>query len=531
MRNQRFPASCLRLCFIFWIPTLSELSTDTVLELQSILESYAAGEVTLAENSNRLQKLIRSEAGQIPEILAVLGPLMHQLTPEFLESLGRACHQSVMRQQATLDDSSLDAVEEALLRSSPNGKWYWLALLASIQSSTSLNLFVREILEIPAMDPNHVLMAFAPLMQQPEFDPEWLFPELFAGLQNSVLAPIVLDFANFCVREGLGDEHPAESRYQELVELLEQLGNRLAEIENDPTSWSEDPQQVSRMVSDSVALIVALCDTMSNLGREESVAVIEKIAGLRHRRVRAEATFALARLGVLSGEDRLLELVKEPVSRLRVIQYANELGIEDRIEESYLSESSRAESELALWLTQPGQMGVPPTEIELVDRRRLYWPGYDEPVDCFLFRFVYRMGDNRYSNLAMVGPLIHAFLEDLESIRLDDVYAAFAGWQVEHDEIVDLDLDQLSPHRETDLFRLKRRLHDFGGEAIEPRLMGLFFGEIYLVAQCTIDGKPIMAAVDGNQIRCFPLVGDRPVSVDLVSSIYQGTRLIDTFNA
>ena len=167
------------------------------------------------------------------------------------------------------------------------------------------------------------------------------------------------------------------------------------------------------MIADSVALIVSLCDAMALLEFAESIPTIEKVSLLRHRRVRAEAAFALATLGVETGQATLVELAEEPVSRLRVLQYADELGISDQIDERFRSAESLAESELALWLSQPNQMGVPPSSIELAEHRTLYWPSFDDPVDCYLFRYEYRMGDNTFSNFAIVGPMIHSFLANL----------------------------------------------------------------------------------------------------------------------
>ena len=162
-----------------------------------------------------------------------------------------------------------------------------------IQSPSSLDVFVREIIESQVTDANSILKAFAPLMQRPEYDPDWIFPGLFDGINNSALAPIVFDLANFCFRTGLCDEHPAFEKRAEFLLLLDSLTDRMLEIESDPTSWSNDAVQVSKMISDSVALIVSLCDTMSQLQFKDAEKVIEKVGKLRHRRIRAESTLSL----------------------------------------------------------------------------------------------------------------------------------------------------------------------------------------------------------------------------------------------
>jgi len=90
---------------------------------------------------------------------------------------------------------------------------------------------------------------------------------------------------------------------------------------------------------------------------------------LKHRRVQTEAAGALARLGDELGTEHLIALVNEPSARLRVIAYADELGMGDRIDDRFRTVESTAEAEMALWLSQPSQMGVPPTLVETIDQR------------------------------------------------------------------------------------------------------------------------------------------------------------------
>ena len=84
----------------------------------------------------------------------------------------------------------------------------------------------------------------------------------------------------------------------------------------------------------------------------------------------------LARLGEDGGRNRLVELAAEPVCRLRAIHYADELGIGDLINEDLRSDEATAEADMSLWMSQPQQMGVPPTKVEVVESRRLLWPSF-----------------------------------------------------------------------------------------------------------------------------------------------------------
>ena len=135
---------------------------------------------------------------------------------------------------------------------------------------------------------------------------------------------------------------------------------------------------------------------------------------MRHRRIQVEAAAALARLDDEQGQKQLLEMVKHPAVRPRVIAYADELGLSNEISLEHTGPIAEAESQLALWLSQPQQMGFAPTSMELVDQRELYWPSYEDPIASFLFSFEYGSGENAFRNIGISGPLTHAFTADLK---------------------------------------------------------------------------------------------------------------------
>ncbi len=159
---------------------------------------------------------------------------------------------------------------------------------------------------------------------------------------------------------------------------------------------------------------------------------------LQHRRLRVEAAAALARLGDQQGEQTLVELASEPVVRLRVVHYAEELGLGESIPEEYPSDIAIAEAELVTHLAQPTAIGTPPSRCELVDTRSLYWPGYEEPRNCYLFRFTYSFRsdsgtDCRVSNIGIAGPVHRTSVQgDVSELPVDEIYALFAGCHAEH---------------------------------------------------------------------------------------------------
>ena len=290
--------------------------------------------------------------------------------------------------------------------------------------------------------------------------------------------------------------------------------------------------QVAKQVEDSVDLAVALCDACALLGDAAAIGKLRQALPLRHRRLRTEAAAALARLGDEEGREALVSLAAEPICRLRVLAYAEELGLLDRVEPQHRTLAAQAESELALWLAQPGQMGIAPARLELIDQRTQFWPGFDEPVDCYLFRFVYPFPGNPYTNIGIAGPLTHAFPADLADLAPDDIYAAFAGWHGEHEEIFEVDVADLDAAGRVEVARLERRLRDSGYGAIEPVQLGFFLGERLLVAHATLDGRRGVAVADSQSILWYPSAGrSRPLGPHEACCIYKGRKLLRSFNA
>jgi hypothetical protein len=218
-----------------------------------------------------------------------------------------------------------------------------------------------------------------------------------------------------------------------------------------------------------------------------------------------------------------------------VLAYAKELGLTERIPAELRTPVARAESELTVWLAEPTQFGLPPTKCELFDQRQQFWPGFSQSVECFLFRFTYELtldeSARTYSNIGIAGPLAHAFTADLADLSPDDIYAAFAGWHAQHEDIREFDVLRLSKSEQMEVVRLERRLHDAGYEEVQSLQMGYFFGEKALIAQALREEIPGIAIADFEGIAFYPI---RKVRKALgpreAYSIYKGRKLLKTFN-
>ncbi len=436
------------------------------------------------------------------------------------------------------DDVVLATIEQLYdaLGAQSHARAQLLAWLAHQSSADALDLLGQLLAGDPPVEDNDVVQALAPLFQRRRAEAAALFPQLLGALAQPALAAPVLDMANFLAREKLVARHPAADHAPQLVSLLGNLVQSLEMLAEQPQAAGPSPQELSRQVSRGVALAVSLCDALAQIGDERAIGKLRQTLALRHRRVRTEAAAALARLGDAEGTAELIQLAAEPVARLRVLAYAKELGLEGQIDPQFAAPRARAEAELCVWLAEPTQYGVPPAHLELYDRRRLHWPGFTEPIECFLFRFQYVVttaaaGERSFSNIGIAGPVAHAVLADLGDLPPDDIYALFAGWQAQHQDIREFDVARLAKSEQLEAIRLKRRLHDAGYAQIEPQRMGYFFGDKALVALVQREGVAGVAVADFNDTVFFPARHSRrPLGVDEAYCIYKGRKLLAAFN-
>ncbi len=141
-----------------------------------------------------------------------------------------------------------------------------------------------------------------------------------------------------------------------------------------------------------------------------------------------------------------------------------------------------AEAEVISWLADRDRFGVPPAELELVDERTMYWPSYEEPQNCFLFRFTYRFAQGDLTNIMIAGPLVYAFQADMRPLEADDIYAVFAGWQAEHEDIYEVPAARFqfgsAGRNQTTVGRPDHE----GIEELKPLALTFFFGERAVLA-------------------------------------------------
>ena len=429
-----------------------------------------------------------------------------------------------------LDVGVVDRVLSALPASTPN-RYLLLHLLAVHRSRDSLATLVGWLRRDVASNWVEAGQVLSPLMQHPDWPIDAVFPEILAALEQPALAAPVLDLANFLVRGGRTGLHPARGRVEMLKQLLGEITRRLDRFEEDPHSFGDDVATVQDRLGEAVALAVSLCDTLGLLGDPTALGSLRQAMELRHRRVQCEAAGAVARLGEEIGRERLLELTADPAARLRAIHYLEELGAGDRVEPRWRGPDATAEAEMALWLSQPQQMGVPPTEVEVVASRRLHWPSFSEPVDVRLVRFAYRFADRQYSNVGISGPTVFAMSADVADLPHDDIFAIYAGWHAEHPEIFSVPAAKLNEAQRRLMEPLARHLDHSGYESLRPELLGFLLDEHAGVFRAVRDGTECLVVTDGLETSDRAVAGRlRPLGAAEMFHWYKGRKLLRTFN-
>lgn len=383
----------------------------------------------------------------------------------------------------------------------------------------------------PPHDWSATAIAISPLMRTNQWSVSDVFPKLIEATQHPTTIAPVIDLANYVTRQAMVTAHPASDKKAEWISLLGGVVSRLGLLEEEPQRFGETVAEVQHVLGESVALCVALSDALGWFGDQQAIGKLNQAMKLTHRRVQTEAAAALAKLGDEEGTNALVALASEPSARLRVLNYAEELMIADRIDPKWTSSEAQAESELAIWLSQPQQFGLPPTELQLLDQRTLYWPGYEEPRECFLFRYAYKMGDVELSNIGIAGPMVHSFASDLANLPEDDIYAAFAGWCAEHEDIYEVDTHHFNAAQAQEAKRLSDHMEEDGLSEIRPMYLGFFVGERALVAMAQRGDHDGIAVSDGLELLWLQTEGRiRPLGDLEVYSIFKGRKIIRTFN-
>lgn len=460
--------------------------------------------------------------------------LMQVLAARLLQCLSTADgeQREGLLDQPLVSPSALTELYQRLSELDGPAAAHALQMLAAQPDEESIDLLAGLLAESPPEDWKQVALGLSPLWNADSERLAFFFERLDSDHLHPATLSILIDLAGYATRKGKLAEHPWTGRQTKLASLLSSVCQRLYSLEREPAKFGSDVAEVQRVLGDSVSLTISLCDALGLVGSEhESSPALRQAMQLSHRRIQGEAAGALARLGVEEGRQRLLELARDPVARLRAVSYAEELGCAELIDEDLRLPAALAEAELVSWLASAEQYGIAPQHVELIDTRTQFWPGYEEPRDCYLFRYEYELPAGMVSNIGIAGPATHAFTVDLSSLPLDDVYAIFAGWQAEHEDIFELPMTGLNVAQRREADRLIESLDAQQLRVEEPVALTFFLGEVALLAIVESDRGRGCAITDGFETLHFA-INSSPASLTPASvlSLYRGRKLLRTFN-
>ncbi|MCC9599291.1 HEAT repeat domain-containing protein [Stieleria sp. JC731] len=509
------------------------------MSLETTLSSLVGPESDPVAAGYRLKEIASGDSDSAKQVLQYFGEHAEPLSqsdPAIIGTLLRIVHSQLATGEnakealSSVDPNLVNQIDIALPNSVTN-RHLLLQLLAHARSDQSLQVLVSRLLARPLEDWMQVGQVLGPLMSHDDWDTDAVFPKILESISEPSMAAPMLDLANYLYRSERVDPHPAESLTNSLQELLGAVSRRLERFEEDPRSLGDDVPTVQKRLGEAVALAVSLCDCLASIGDPTSVAKLNQTVTLKHRRVQCEAAGALAKLGDEDGRKRLIELADEPAARLRAIAYADELGFADEIDEKLRTDEATAEAEMALWLSQPHQMGVPPTHVEVAANRRLLWPSFDDPVDVILVRFEYNTGNSVYSNIGLTGPGVCALSCDLADMPIDDIYAIYAGWHAEHPDIFTVPAESQNEAQIRAMEAFLQHLQHLGYEDVKPKLLGLFLDERAGVFSATREGTECLVVTDNLETIDHATAGrNRPLGPEDIFNLFKGRKMLRTFN-
>jgi hypothetical protein len=120
---------------------------------------------------------------------------------------------------------------------------------------------------------------------------------------------------------------------------------------------------------------------------------------------------------------------------------------------------------------------------------------------------------------------------DLQDLSPADIYASYAGWSAEHDEISETPAEQLSAKQQADWQQVCDELTDRGLAKLELVKFGHFFGQDVAVATAHKQGRAGVLVVAEGSFDWYPMTGGRSPGPTEIYNLYKGRRLLKAFNA
>lgn len=236
--------------------------------------------------------------------------------------------------------------------------------------------------------------------------------ELSADLPNGQIGMGVLDCSNALSAEGATFKHPFDQ--DEGIRRFE--------------AWLAD--QKADDVSDAQSAVAAL----PFLKHPKRNLLLQAAVDHPHPLIKAEAGWALCKLGDRRG-IRLLQSVARNVRYSGIARmYLEELGEEASIPREALEPDFVAMSDLCQFLAHPGEYGIPPDQVEVLNTQTLNWPPSQRQETVWLIRVTYgpgHAGVDPHSGVAFVGAELAYEPERMKDLKsFEQLYGAYCAWEL-----------------------------------------------------------------------------------------------------
>jgi hypothetical protein len=258
-----------------WLKLASKDSTNEALnntlaqadgvDLQNLLEVITLNFDSLNQHPRRLRLLMQLTASRALELVSAQSNADD--AEEELESV------------ALIEPESITQLYDRLLEVDGHAAAHALQLLAMQTDEESISHLSNALLESPPTHWQQVALGLSPLWKA---GPELLalfFDRMQDGYASPTAMAVLLDLANYSHRKHRFADHPWNEKRTELTSLLNSLIVRLQRLERQPQAFGQQVEEVQRILGDSVALTIGLCDALGLIGDPAAIPTLEGSSG------------------------------------------------------------------------------------------------------------------------------------------------------------------------------------------------------------------------------------------------------------
>lgn len=284
-----------------------------------------------------------------------------------------------------------------------------------------------------------------------------------------------------------------------------------------------DPGKTSYAISATSAL-----PFISNPDQTELIDI-----GMKHydKTVQIAAALVAASAGMENGLSFLSKMCLDVNHSDVARKHLADLNRNDLIPKESQEADFLARADFARWLAHHNELGEPPDELEIIDKRELIWPLEDKPTPVWLIKYCLKdpyglQKDN--VDIGMVGKTTWCFFShDMLQRPIEDCYAMHCYWEMEEKELIESE-DSAENPREF-LARWPGKDLEFAEIVFVLSVSNqlVLFPHPVAVVNATIEGAEGWAVIDGVGSQWYP-ESEQPdgTSKYAIAMLHIGRRLL-----